>query len=149
MRPVAETLGKGIEEQNEKSERCELEGEGIELPGSEEKYRDGCHREEPRETGGERAGSESPLSGAGIFFVVAQVSDAVDGHGGAAGRNHGDDNPEELMPGGPTVGGEARGEEGTGERERQGENGVLELDHFEREANALEKLRQSATILMW
>src|ERR1700757_1569549 len=136
MRPVGETLREGIEEQNEKGEGSEFEGEAIEPPGSEEKYRHGCEREDPREASGERAGGQGTLGGARIFPVVAHVGDAVDGHGGAAGGTHGYDDPKELLPGGPAVGGEACGEQCTRERERKSENGVLELDHFEDRAEA-------------
>jgi hypothetical protein len=33
----------------------------------------------------------------------------------------------------------AEGQQGAGERERQSEDGMLELDHFERKAQALEE----------
>jgi hypothetical protein len=130
MRPVGETLGEGIEEQDEKGERCKPKGKRIELPGSEEKYRNGCEREEPREAGGERAGGQGTLRGAGIILVVAQVGDAVDGHGGATRGNHSYNDPEKLLPGRPVVGSETRGEQCARERKRQSKNGVLEFDHF-------------------
>jgi len=50
-------------------------------------------RERPREGHGEQAGGQRPLVGSRIFAVVAQVHDAVDGHGSGTCGNHGDYHP--------------------------------------------------------
>ena len=144
MRPGGEALGEGIEKQDGESERREFQRERIELPRGEEKDSDGDEREGPREGNGERSGGERALAGARIFAVVAQVDDAVDGHGGGAGRDHGDDDPREsgaawasrAMRG-------ARGQQRSRQRKRQREHGVLELDHFEDGADAAGLLRRT------
>ena len=88
--------------------------------------------------------------GAGIAGVDVGIQDAVKRHGDRPGGDHSQN--DQRQPGPQQFARESGippGEQRSGEREGQGEDGVLELDHFEREANPLEKLRQSATILVW
>ena len=98
-------------------------------------------RERPRETDGQRARGQRARAGARIFAVVAQVDDAVHGHGPGARPDHGDDDPRDLPPRRPArrrAGDRriARGEQGSCQRKRQREHGVFELDHFEDGADA-------------
>ena len=72
--------------------------------------------------------------GAGIGGVDGGVGEAIEGHGGGAGGEHGDDDPEELVSGGKAGG----GEHGSAESEGESENGVLPLDHFEGDAQVVE-----------
>ena len=80
--------------------------------------------------GDEMAGGKSAGASAGIGGVDGGVGEAIEGHGGGAGGEHGDDDPEKLMGGGKAGG----GEHGSAESERESEDGVLPLDHFERDA---------------
>ena len=80
------------------------------------------------------AGGKSAGASAGIGGVDGGIGEAVEGHGGRAGREHGDDDPKKLMGGGKSGGGEHGSAEGEGERE----NGVLPFDHFERDAEVVE-----------
>ena len=108
----------------------------IELPRGHEKQGDRGDGEGPGEGHGERAGGQSAHFGAGIFLVVAQIDDAIDGHGRRTRGDHGHYNPENLPQRGPAVRGDASGKQGTDQRERQREDGVLKLDHLEHGANA-------------
>src|SRR5262249_14620417 len=60
-----------------------------------------------------------------------------------ASCDHGDNNPQELSPAGPSACAEARGQERTGQRERKGEHRVLEFDHFEHRAQTAVTCRSS------
>ena len=88
------------------------------------------------EADGEFAFGEGAIGGAGIAAIEFEVGDAVHGHGGGARADHGDDDPEKLPPGGKGAAG-ASGEQRADQREGQRENGVLELDHFEHDADAV------------
>jgi len=110
MRPVGETFGEGIEEKDEERDGRELKREGIQLPGSDQKRGNRAERENPGKADRKRSGGESTPRGARIFFVIAEVGDTVDGHSSATSRDHSDDDPEQLTPGGPAVGREARSE---------------------------------------
>ena len=78
--------------------------------------------------------------GARIARVDIGVQHAVERHGDRARRHHGQDDPGQLGPQQfARESGVAPGQQRSGEREGQGEHGVLELDHFERQANALKK----------
>jgi len=50
-------------------------------------------REGPRKRYGKQPGGEGALHGTRIFAIVAQVRDAVDGHGSGAGCDHSDYHP--------------------------------------------------------
>ena len=73
-------------------------------------------------------------AGAGVGGVDGGVGEAVEGHGGGAGGEHGDDDPEKLMGGGKAGG----GEHGSAEREGERKDGVLPLDHFEGDAEVVQ-----------
>src|ERR1700676_4517738 len=103
MRPGGEALGEGIEKKNCQGERRKFERQEIQLPRGKKENGDGDERESPRERRGKQSGGEGTLLGAGIFGVVAQGHDAIDGHGGGAGGNHGDYHPRELTECWPTA----------------------------------------------
>ena len=87
--------------------------------------------------------------GAGIAGVDVGIQNTIKRHGDRARRDHGQDDPGQPDP--QQVARESRlapGQQRSGEREGEGEHGMLELDHFEREANSLKKLPQSVTILV-
>ena len=96
--------------------------------------------EAPGEAGTEQAGGDVAGFGARVAGVDIGVEDAVEGHAGRAGADHGDDDPDEL-PGGAVdrEAAVAPGQEGAGEGKWQRKDRVLELDHVERHAQALEK----------
>ena len=111
------------------------------MPGGKKENGHRDQREGPREGHGEQSGGEGALFGAGIFAVVAQVHDAIDGHGGGAGGDHGDYHPCQLTQRRPTVMGGARAEQRSSQRERQGKHGVLEFNHFEHDFDAVGAFR--------
>jgi len=80
------------------------------------------------------AGWKSTSASAGISRVDSGVGKAIERHGGGAGGEHGDDDPEKLMGGGKAGG----GEHGSAESERESEDGVLPLDHLQGGAEVVE-----------
>jgi hypothetical protein len=62
------------------------------------------------------------------------ASEAIEGHGGGTGAEHGNQNPEELMRSGKA----RSGQHGSAEREWQREDGVLPLDHLQGNAQVVE-----------
>jgi hypothetical protein len=105
VRPAREALGVGIEEQDGKSNRGEPEGEAIQLGCGENEDGAGDDDEGGDEGGREMAGGEGAGASAGIGGVDGGVGEAVEGHGGGAGGEHGDYDPEKLMGGGKAGGG--------------------------------------------
>ena len=75
-------------------------------------------------------GGQGARAGARVGGVDGGIGEAVEGHGGGAGGDHGDDDPKKLVSGGQA----GSGEHGSAESERESEDGVLPLDHFERNA---------------
>ena len=137
MRPGGEALGEGIEKKNCECERGKFESQKIQLPGGKKENGDGDERESPRERNGKQAGGERALFGAWIFAIVAQVHDAIDGHGGGACRDHGDYDPYELTQRWPTVMGGACAEQRSRQREGESKHGVFEFDHFQHDFDAV------------
>jgi len=140
VRPGGEALGVGIKEEDGDGDGGEFECEAVELPGGDDEHGGGDEREGPGETQREQAFGQRAILRARICGVVAQVGDAVHGHGGGARANHGDDDPREL-PGdgawrGPGGASGALGEKGADKGEGEREDGVLELDHFEHGGDA-------------
>jgi len=81
-----------------------------------------------------------PGFGARIFGVDLGVDEAVEGHGRGPRAYHRNDYPGDDAE---VDAGEAvftEGEKRAGQREREGEDRMLELDHVERQTSALEKL---------
>src|SRR5229473_1261933 len=81
------------------------------------------------------SGGKGAGAGAGIGGVDRRVGEAVEGHGGGAGGEHGDGDPEKLMGGGKAGG----GEHGSAESEGESEDGVLPLDHFKSDAEIVQE----------
>ncbi len=69
-----------------------------------------------------------------ILGVDVPVRQSVESHGGAARSDHRHDDPPDRTPSRPAIGRQHHAEE----RERQGEEGVLELDHFEHRSELAE-----------
>jgi len=69
-------------------------------------------------------------TGARIGGINDGIGKPVESHGGGAGGQHGDHDPEKLMRRGQAGSREHRAAESEGESE----DGVLPLDHFERHA---------------
>ena len=80
------------------------------------------------------SGGKSAGAGTRVGGVDGGVGEAIEGHGGGAGGEHGDDDPEKLMGGGEA----GSGEHGSAESEGESEDGVLPLDHFESDAEVME-----------
>lgn len=84
--------------------------------------------------GREMAGGKSTGASAGIGGVDGGIGEAIEGHGGGTGSEHGDDDPEKLMDSGKAGG----GEHGSAEREGESEDRMLPLDHLESDAEIVE-----------
>ena len=133
VRPAGEALGVRVEEQDGEGDWGEPQGETIQLGGCENE--DGAREDhESRDEGGRKlAGGERAGASTGIGGVDRSVGEAIEGHGGGTGCQHGDYDPEELMGGGKA----GSGEHGSAESEREGEDGVLPLDHFQSNAKVV------------
>ena len=80
---------------------------------------------------------------AGIASVDFRVEQAIEGHGHGAGGHHGHHDAGQFDP--HALAREAfvaPGQQRSGQGERQGEDGMLELDHFERQAKASQEAGQ-------
>jgi len=133
VRPAGEAFGVGIKEQHCERDRREPEREAIQLSCGENEDGAGDDDEGRDEGGRELAGGKRASAGAGVGGVDGCVGEAIEGHGGGAGGDHGDDDPEKLMSGGKARG----GEHGSAEREWESEDGVLPLDHFKGDAEVV------------
>src|SRR3712207_1648184 len=132
-------FGEGVEEYDGERDRRQPEAERIQRPRGEEEDGRGDHDESPCECPGEQAGRDVSRPGARVASVDRGVDDAVEGHRRRTGADHGDDDPEQLAPeiaGGET--GLAKRQQRAGQREREREDRVLELDHVERHPEAFE-----------
>jgi len=103
--PASEALGVGVEEQDGEGDWGKPECQAIQLGGGENEYGTGEDDEGSDEGGREIAGGKSASASAGIGGVNGDVGEAIEGHGGGAGSEHGDDDPEKLMGGGKAGGG--------------------------------------------
>ena len=84
------------------------------------------------------AGGQGTRGGARIGGVDGGVGQAVEGHSGGTGGDHGHDDPEQLMRAGETAG----SEDSPAQSEREREDGMLPLDHLQRDAEAAEDRHQ-------
>ena len=134
VRPAGEALRVRVKEQDGKGGRGQPEREAIQLGRGENEDGAGDDDEGGDEGGREMAGGEGAGASAGIGGVDGGVGEAIEGHGGGAGGEHGDYDPEKLMGGGKARG----GEHGSAKSERESEDGVLPLDHLESDAEAVE-----------
>lgn len=128
--PAGEAFEVAVAKEDGEDEGRQVEGEAIQIVSSDEEdhdSKDGGTEDGPAR---ELAGGDGAVAGAGVGGVKVSVGPAVEGHGGGSGGDHGEDDPGEGAPGGQAVGCEQGGGEGKGE----GEDGVLPLDHFERDA---------------
>ena len=82
----------------------------------------------------EVSGGKSASASAWIGGVDGGIGEAIEGHGGGACGDHGDNDPEKLMHGGKTGG----GEHGSAESEWESEDGVLPLNHLEGDTEVAE-----------
>ena len=133
MREACEAFGIGVEQQHGERDRGKPEGEAIQLRSGQDEDPAGNDDESGDECGRQLSSGKRASAGAGIGGVDGGVGEAIEGHGGGAGGEHGDDNPKKLMRGGKAGG----GEHGSAESERKSEDGVLPLDHFERDTQVV------------
>ena len=133
VRPGGEALRVGIKEEDRQRERGKFERQLVQAPGGDDEQRGGRDRENPSEPERQVAGGERAVCRAGISAVEFDVGNAVHRHGGGAGADHGDDDPEDLTPRWEAADG-AGGEQRADQRDREREDGVLEFDHFEHDA---------------
>ena len=134
------TCGEEYDEDDTQGERRQAQAERVEAPGGEQEDGGGNGDESPGETAREQAGGQMAHAGARVAGVQIGIHQAVEGHGGGARGYHGHHDPGQLHGARARVKSLlAEGQQGAGERERQSEDGMLELDHFERKAQALEE----------
>src|ERR1017187_4166864 len=138
MGQTGEALCVGVEQQHGECDGREPKGEAIQLRGGQDEDGAGYDDEGGHERGRELSGGEGAGAGAGIGGVDGGVGEAIEGHGGGAGGEHGDDDPEELVSGGKAGG----GEHGSAESEGESEDGVLPLDHFQGDAEVVEDVHR-------
>ncbi len=134
VRPAREAFRVRIKEHDCECDGREPQREAIQLGSGEDEDGAGNDDEGGHEGGREISGGECTCAGAGIGGVDGSVGESVEGHGGGAGGDHGDDDPEKLMGCGKAGG----GEHGSTESEWEREDGVLPLDHFESDAKVAE-----------
>jgi hypothetical protein len=133
-----ETFGVRIEEDHGQRQRRQTQTQRIQFEGSEEQEKGGRHRKARGELRREHPGGDGAYPGARIAGVDLGIDEAIEGHRRRARRHHGHHDPQQLPPDPRRI--EAtltKGEERSSEGEREGEDRVLELDHFEREAKAV------------
>jgi len=89
----------------------------------------------PSEADSERACGKRAHFGARILLVIAQVSDAINGHCSGARGNHGHDDPQDLARLGHACAVKRAASKRAGQREGSATRTVLELDHFKHSAD--------------
>lgn len=142
VRKQREAFRKRIEENNCKRDRRKDEAQCPELPGSPEKNGRGSDCEAPCETNREQPRGQMPVRGAAVSGIDLSVQNAIKRHGGGACCDHRDDDPKETpLDAGDGEAAIAPRQQRASESERQRENGVLELDHVEREPQPFPKSR--------
>ena len=139
VRERGEPLGEGIEEDHGQRHRRQAQAQAVQLAGGEHEQRPKPPPRTPRR-------SRWPSRPAGRWRILVRglrrvdigVHQPVERHGRRARAHHGHDDPEAACRGRspPAVAALAQGQQRAGQGERQGEDGVLELDHFERQAEA-------------
>jgi hypothetical protein len=90
----------------------------------------GNYHERGHEGGREMAGRKRTGARARIGGVQGSVREAIESHGGTAGGDHSDHDPQQLMEGRKARG----GEHSSAKSEWESEDGVLPLDHLEGDA---------------
>ena len=134
VRPASESLGVGVGADDDEGQRRKIKSERIQHPGGEEEQRRSRDSEAEDEAAGEQSGRQCADGGARIQRVDIGINEAVEGHGGRAGGDHGNTDPCEGAEGWNAVG----GDDGAGEPEGESEKGMLPLDHVESYANVME-----------
>ena len=130
MGQTREALGVGVEQQHSECDGRKPEGKAIQLRGGQNKDSAGDDDEGANKRGREISSGNSAGTGTGIGGIDGSVGEPVESHGRGAGGEHRDDDPYKLM----RTGKAGSGEHGSAESERESEDGVLPLDHFERNA---------------
>ena len=103
VRPVRESLGVRIKEQDGDGDGRELERQQIQPPSRNKKQCHGRDRKGPRKRDRKRARREGPHLCPRILFVKAPVRNAIHGHRRRARGHHRDDNPPDLPQARPSM----------------------------------------------
>ena len=130
MGQTREALGIGVEQQHGKCDGRKPEGKAIQLRGGQNKDGAGDDDEGANERGREISRGNSASAGTRIGGIDGRVGEPVESHCRGAGGEHRNDDPYKLM----RTRKAGSGEHGSAESERESEDGVLPLDHFERNA---------------
>lgn len=147
VREVREAFGVAVEHHDGEGERREFQAQRVEGGGGGEEDEGPEGDEAPGEFRREQAGRQVAGFGAGVAGIDVGVEDSVERHRDGAGGDHGDDDEEKFRE--ESLAGEVGltpGEKGSGEREGEGEDGVLELDHVERVTDACEESGQTSIL---
>ena len=145
VRKGGEALGKRISEDDAQRDRGQAEAQRVQLARGQDEDQRRNYDETPREARREQPGGDVAQPGARIAGVDVGVDEAVERHGGRARPDHRDHDPAQLAPqlsAAKTA--VTDGQQRPGQRERQREDRVLELDHFERETNSFPHKKLSA-----
>ena len=98
MAEGGEPLGVAIEQNNEQGHEGEVEAHGVDEPGGGNEQH-GADDGEGKGTGGaDDSCGYLALGGAGVEGIKAAVEVAVEGHGGAAGKDHAQQHLDEGEP---------------------------------------------------
>ena len=130
MRPARKAFGVGVKQDDCQRDWRQHEGEPVEPPCGENKYRRSYNHEKRHEPRRELAGRKGARGGARVGSVNANIGQAVEGHRSGTGCHHGHHDPDQLPGTGPS----ACREHGAAKCEGESEDRVLPLNHFQRDA---------------
>ena len=139
VRPSRHALGIGVEQQHSQRDRREQQRQSIQLARSQHKHRARNHDERHYECWRKMTGRQGARAGAGIGCIDCGIRPAVKSHGSGSRSDHCDNDPEKLVKWGPTAGSEHR----STQRKRKREDGVLPLDHLQRDAQVVQHRHES------
>ncbi len=134
MRERREPLCVRVSEDRDERYRREREREPVQHAGRDEEQDDRTERERADKTDADVACRERAHGGPRVLGVDVAVDEPVERHRGASGADHGDGDPEQRAKRRDAARRRHRAEQ----RERQGKERVLDLDHLERDAEAVE-----------
>ncbi len=123
-------LAEGVEGEEEKHQRREVEAKGVEHPGGDQQRGQRDDHEQPRLSARDLAGGDVAAGGAGVLGVDAGVDDAVQPHRPGARSDHRHADPEDL-PQARRGSVFQRSQNHPHQGKGKGEDGVGELDHLQ------------------
>src|ERR687886_317551 len=126
MTEPGETFGVGVDHEPQDHERPEDACDRRKKEGRHDEQGDRHAGENPSFAQADETPGDGAIRGARVLRVHLRVYDAVKGHGGGAGADHGYRDPNEIPKGEGNGGGEH-----PGVGKRQGEDSMLPFDHLQ------------------